>query len=47
MKRSMKNSADLGGCYSQRPKAEVDPTKAKLNNCFIIDLKYFNYKTLR
>ena len=22
----MKNSADLGGCYPQRPKAEVDNT---------------------
>ena len=39
----MKNSADQGGCYLQRPKAEVDntlrdlqnssyPTKAKFNN---------------
>ena len=41
----MKNSADQGGCYPQRPKAEVDntlrdlqnssyPTKAEFNNCF-------------
>ena len=48
----MKNSAEQGGCYPQRPKAEVDntlrdlqnssyPTKAEFNNCFIIDLKYF------
>ena len=48
----MKNSADQGGCYSQRPKAEVDntlrdlqnssyPTKAEFNNCFIIHSKYF------
>ena len=48
----MKNSADRGGCYPQRPKAEVDnahrdlqnssyPTKAKFNNCFIIQSKYF------
>ena len=48
----MKNSADQGGCYPQRPKAEVDntlrdlqnssyPTKAKFNNCFIIHSKYF------
>ena len=48
----MKNSADQGGCYPQRPKAEVDntlrdlqnssyPTKAEFNNCFIIHLKYF------
>ena len=43
----MKNSADQGGCYPQRPKAEVDdtlrdlqnssyPTKAEFNNCFIV-----------
>ena len=43
----MKNSADQGRCYPQRPKAEVDnilrglqnssyPTKDELNNCFII-----------
>ena len=42
----MKNSADRGGCYPQRPKAEVDntfrdlqnssyPTEAEFNNCFI------------
>ena len=42
----MKNSADQGGCYPQRPKAEVDntlrglqnssyPPKAEFNNCFI------------
>ena len=48
----MKNSADQGGCYPARPKAEVDntlrdlqnssyPTKAEFNNCFIIHLKYF------
>ena len=48
----MKNSADQGGCYSQRPKAELDntlrdlqnsscPTKAEFNNCFIIHSKYF------
>ena len=47
----MKNSADQGGCYPQRPKAEVDnilrdlqnssyPTKAEFDNCFIIDSKY-------
>ena len=48
----MKNSADQGGCYPQRPKAEVDntlrdlqnslyPTKAEFNNyCFIIYSKY-------
>ena len=48
----MKNSADQGGRYPQRPKAEVDntlrdlqnfsyPAKAELNNCFIIHSKYF------
>ena len=42
----MKNSADQGGCYPQRLKAEVDntlrdlhnssyPTKAEFNNCFL------------
>ena len=47
----MKNSADQGGCYPQRPKAEVDntlrglqnssyPTKAEFNNCFILHSKY-------
>ena len=45
----MKNSADQGGCYPLRPKAEVDntlrdlqnssyPTKAEFNNCYS---KYF------
>ena len=48
----MKNSADQGGCYPQRPKVAVDnalrdlqnssyPTKAEFNNCFIIHSKYF------
>ena len=48
----MKNSTDQGGCYPQRPKAEVDntlgdlqnssyPTKAEFNNGFIIHSKYF------
>ena len=48
----MKNSADQGGCFPQRPTAEVDytlrdlqnssyPTKAEFNNCFIIHSKYF------
>ena len=48
----MKNSADQGGCYPQRPKAEVDntlrdlqnssyPTKGEFNNYFTIHLKYF------
>ena len=48
----MKNSADQGGGYPQRPKAEMDntlrdlqifscPTKAEFNNCFIIHSKYF------
>ena len=48
----MKNSVEQGGCYPQRPKAEVDntlrdlqnssyPMKAEFNNCFIIHSKYF------
>ena len=48
----MKNSADQGWCFPQRPKAEVDntlrdlqnssySTKAEFNNCFIIHSKYF------
>ena len=48
----MKNSADQGGCYPQRPKAEVDNTvrdlqnssyrtKAVFNNFFIIHSIYF------
>ena len=51
----MKNSAEQGGCYPQRPKAEVDitvrdlqnssyPTKAEFNNCFTIHSKYFPVK---
>ena len=50
----MKNSADQGGCYPQRPKAEVDntlrdlqissyPTKAEFNNCFIIHSRNLHY----
>ena len=50
----MKNSADQGGCYPQRPKAEVDntlrdlqnysyPTKAEFNKCFIIHSKYSSF----
>ena len=42
----MKHSADQGGCYPERLKAEVDstlrdlqnslyPTQAEFNNCFI------------
>ena len=48
----MKNSADQGACYPEMPKAVVDntlrdlqnssyPTKAELNNCFIILSTYF------
>ena len=48
----MKNSAYQGGCYPQRPRAEVDntlrdlqnssyPTKADFKNCFIFHSKYF------
>ena len=47
----MKNSADQGGRFQQRPKAEVDntlrdlqnssyPTKAEFNNCFVIHSEY-------
>ena len=47
----MKNSADQGGCYPQRPKAGADntlrdlqncsnPTKAGFNNGFIIHSEY-------
>ena len=47
----MKNSADQGGCYTQRPKAKVDntlrdlqnssyPMKAEFNN----NLLYFSFK---
>ena len=31
----MKNSADQGGCYPQRPKAEVDNTPREFNNSII------------
>ena len=48
----MNNSADQGGRYPQRPKAEVDntlrdlqnssyPTKVEFNNCCITHSKYF------
>ena len=48
----MKNSADQGGCYPQRPKTEVDNTlrdlqnssyhtKAEFNNYFVIHSNYF------
>ena len=48
----MKNSAEQGGCYPQRLKAEVDntlrdlqnssyPLKAEFNNCIVIHSKYF------
>ena len=50
----MKNSADQGGCYPQRTKAEVDnilrdlqnssyPTKAEFNNCFITHSKFSSF----
>ena len=48
----MKNSADQGGCYPQRPKAKVDNSrdlqisnlmKAEFNNCFIVHSKYFPF----
>ena len=48
----MKNPADQGGCYPQRPKDEVNnilrdlqnssySTKAEFNNCLIIHSKHF------
>ena len=46
----MKNSAEQGGCYPQRPKVDntlrdlqnsSNPTKAEVNNCFIIHSKHF------
>jgi len=51
----MKNSADLGGCYPPRPKAEVDntlhdlqnssfPTKAEFNNCSFYEATYTRKK---
>ena len=52
------NSADQGGCYPQRPKAEVDntlrdlhnssyPTKAEFNSCFIIHSNNIHEKITR
>ena len=49
----MKNSADQGGCYPQKPKAETVntlrdlqnssyPMKAEFTNCFIIHSKSFS-----
>ena len=55
----MKNSADQGGCYPQKPKAEVDntlrdlqnssyPTKAEFNNCLLfIQIIYSFLKEFR
>ena len=54
----MKNSADQGGCYPQRPKAEVDntlqdlknssyPTKAKFNNGSIIFIQNTYFPVLK
>ena len=37
----MTNSADQGGRYPTKPKAEVDNTLRDLQNCFIIHSKYF------
>ena len=37
----MTNSADQGGRYPTKPKAEVDNTLPDLQNCFIIHSKYF------
>ena len=49
----MKNSADQGGCYPQKPKAKVDntlqdlqnssyPTKAEFSNC-ILFIRSFSF----
>ena len=52
----MKNSAEQGGCYPQRPQVDNTlpdlqnssfPTKAEFNNCFIIHSKYFTLDALR
>ena len=50
----MKNSADQGGCYQQRPKAEVDnplqdlqsssyPAKTEFNNCLPVIIIHSKY----
>ena len=48
----MKNSADQGGCYPQRAKAEVDNTLRELQNCRIAEflrkpnsiIAYYSFK---
>ena len=43
----MKNSADQGGCYPQRPKAEVDNTLRYLQNTSYAtkaELLYYSFK---
>ena len=50
----MKNSADQGGCYQQRPKAEVDnpfqdlqscsyPAKTEVDNCLLVIIIHSKY----
>ena len=40
----MKNSADQGGCYSQKPKAEVDNTLQNLqNSSYPTKAEYFHF----
>ena len=52
LSRMLKNSADQGGCYPQRPKASVDnilrelqnfsyPTKAEFNKLLYYSFKIF------
>ena len=45
----MKNSAEQGGCYPQRPKAEVDNTLRDLQNSSYIFLFFghFNFNRKR
>ena len=42
----MKNSADQGGCYPQRPKAEVDNTLRDLENSLYATEAEFNNSLL-
>ena len=42
----MKNSADQGGSYPQRPKADVDNTLRDLQNCSYNPSNLFAYARL-
>ena len=42
----MKNSADQGGCYPQRPKVEADNTLRDNQDLKITDIKNFKVKLL-